>query len=209
MSSVDDALKGLQQFFDHKIREHGTSARGVDWKNEEAQFLRFEQLMKVVRDRSERFSIIDYGCGYGALIDYLDAAGFLYDYIGYDFTPAVIEAAQEKYGRLPNVRFTTELAALQPADYVVSSGVMNMKINASDEEWEAHVRQVIDTQWRLCTRAIAFNCLTSYSDPEYMRPDLYYGSPLAYFDHCKRHLSRNVALLHDYGTYDWTMIVRR
>jgi hypothetical protein len=50
--------------------------------------------------------------------------------------------------------------------------------------------------------------LTIYSDQEKMRPDLYYGDPSWFFDHCKRRFSRNVALLHDYELYDWTMAVK-
>ena len=34
------------------------------------------------------------------------------------------------------------------------------------------------------------------------------ATPLGSFDHCKRKFSRNVALLHDYELYDWTMAVR-
>ena len=55
----------------------------------------------------------------------------------------------------------------------------------------------------------AFNCLTGYSDADRMRPDLYYGDPLWFFDLCKRKYARNVALLHDYGLYDFTIIVRK
>ena len=50
--------------------------------------------------------------------------------------------------------------------------------------------------------------LTSYSDPDRMRPDLYYGDPCRLFDHCKRRYSRHVALLHDYGLYEFTILVR-
>jgi hypothetical protein len=42
-----------------------------------------------------------------------------------------------------------------------------------------------------------------------MRPDLYYADPRAIFDHCKRTFSRWVALLHDYGLYEFTILVRK
>jgi hypothetical protein len=51
--------------------------------------------------------------------------------------------------------------------------------------------------------------LTSYSDPDRMRSDLYYGDPCLFFDHCKRTYSKQVALLHDYGLYEFTVIVRK
>jgi len=42
-----------------------------------------------------------------------------------------------------------------------------------------------------------------------MRPDLYYADPLFLFDFCKQNFSKNVALLHDYRLYDFTLIVRK
>ena len=48
-----------------------------------------------------------------------------------------------------------------------------------------------------------------YSDPERMRAHLYYADPCRLFDHCKRRYSRHVALLHDYGLYEFTILVRK
>ncbi|MGH6609130.1 MAG: class I SAM-dependent methyltransferase, partial [Burkholderiaceae bacterium] len=58
-------------------------------------------------------------------------------------------------------------------------------------------------------RGFAFNSLTVYSDPDKKRADLYYADPCALFDRCKRLYSRNVALLHDYDLYDFTILVRK
>ena len=58
-------------------------------------------------------------------------------------------------------------------------------------------------------RGFSFNMLTKYSDPEYMRQHLYYADPCYLFDYCKMHFSRNVALLHDYEVYDFTILVRK
>jgi hypothetical protein len=55
----------------------------------------------------------------------------------------------------------------------------------------------------------AFNVLTKYSDVEFMRKELYYADPCFLFDYCKRAFSKNVALLHDYNQYDFTLIVRK
>jgi hypothetical protein len=42
-----------------------------------------------------------------------------------------------------------------------------------------------------------------------MQKHLYYADPCAIFDLCKRRYSRNVALLHDYGLYEFTIVVRK
>ena len=59
------------------------------------------------------------------------------------------------------------------------------------------------------TRGFSFNCLTSYSDSEKMRDDLFYANPCTIFDYCKRNFSKQVALLHDYGLYEFTILVRK
>jgi hypothetical protein len=61
----------------------------------------------------------------------------------------------------------------------------------------------------LAIRGMAFNFLTKYSDAEFMRPDLYYADPCFFFDYCKKNFSKNVALLHDYKIYDFTILIRK
>ena len=53
-----------------------------------------------------------------------------------------------------------------------------------------------------------FNALTSYSDADKRRDDLYYADPLHWFDYCKRKHSRFVTLLHYYPLYEFTVLVR-
>ncbi len=61
----------------------------------------------------------------------------------------------------------------------------------------------------LCRKGFSCNFLTKYSDANRMRSDLYYADPCFLFDYCKRHFSKNIALLHDYQLYDFTLIVRK
>jgi SAM-dependent methyltransferase len=209
MTSVNDTLKSLQDYFDSKIKAHGATPLGVDWNGQAAQFARFEQLLKVIPDKSAPFTLLDYGCGYGALAEYLHAHGYNATYVGYDMTVSVIEAARQAYAHLPNASFTHDGTSLQRTDYVIGSGLFNMKMNAQEDAWRAHMHDTLRAMWALAGKGMAFNSLTSYSDPEYMRADLYYPNPMDVFDFCKRELSRNVALLHDYTLYDFTVLVRR
>ena len=209
MSSVEDTLKNLKSFFREQIEAHGPTAKGVDWKSEEAQFVRFEQLLKIHADPAQPFSLLDYGSGYGALLDYLLRRGLKVTYTGFDMNEAAVVEGQRLFGDKGDFHFTTDEASLQPADYVIASGVFNMRLNTPLPEWEAYVLATIDKLWSLCRRGLAFNSLTSYSDADKMRSDLYYANPCFLFDYCKTRLSRQVALLHDYGIYDFTILVRR
>jgi hypothetical protein len=78
----------------------------------------------------------------------------------------------------------------------------------SDAAWLGYVETTLDRLAALGRRGFAFNLLSRYSDPDRRRPDLYYGDPLALFDHCKRRFSPRVALLHDYPLWEFTILVR-
>jgi putative ABC transport system permease protein len=76
-------------------------------------------------------------------------------------------------------------------------------------DWRAYVNETIDRLAELSLRGFAFNCLTSYADADRMRPDLFYADPCELFDRCKRRYARNVALMHDYDLYEFTILVRK
>ncbi len=203
-----DLLSEVADYYSAKLAQHGATARGVDWNNEEGQILRFEQLTKVIRYRLG-FSINDLGCGYGALIDYLWPKYHDFFYTGCDVSRDMICAAKARYGARAKVRFVQASKPAQKADYGIASGIFNVKLSRRNEDWINYIDATLDTLDRTSKYGFAFNCLTSYVDPEKMRGDLYYADPCTLFDLCKKRYSRQVALLHDYGLYEFTIIVRK
>ena len=201
----DAILHAVERYYSGRFAEHGATARGVDWNSQESQELRFEQLLRVADRQQGRFGLNDFGCGYGALLAYLRAVGAEVDYRGFDLSELMLKHAQVEY---PHVRFVGSAAALERTDYTVASGIFNVKLDTPFEQWREYVLATLDTIARLSVKGFAFNMLTSYSDADRMREDLYYGDPRFFFDHCKREYARNVALLHDYGLYEFTTIVR-
>lgn len=198
----------VRAYFEERIRAHGASPQGADWNSATAQEARFAQLLSVVKDAGQ-FSLLDYGCGYGALADYLEANGYSAAYVGYDMLESAIVSAREHHAAKPGRTFYSDQAELRPVDYVVASGIFNYRGSESFESWTEHVVQVLGSMNRLSQRGFASNFLTKYSDADRMRSDLYYADPLFLFDHCKRHFAKDVALLHDYSLYDFTLIVRK
>ena len=201
-------LQGVERYYTGKFVEHGASARGVDWNSPESQALRFRQLLRLHDGSPEPFTVVDYGCGYGALVPYLAAQGYDFTYRGFDLSAEMLAHARSTYADPPRVDFVGSLEALVPADYTVASGIFNVKLDVDDEAWRDYVLETIGTLAGLSTHGFAFNVLTSYSDADRMRPDLYYADPAFLFDLCKRRYSRNVALLHDYDLYEFTVLVR-
>jgi SAM-dependent methyltransferase len=205
---VSDArlIGSVADYYTAKVAEHGATPAGVDWNGEHGQRVRFDQLLAVVAD--EPFSINDYGCGYGALLEPLRERYPDFDYRGFDVSEAMVAQARERYGAEPRARFFSDPAALVPADYTVASGIFNVRLDAGEEQWRAYVLQTIDAMARVSRRGIAFNALTAHSDANRMRDYLHYADPAALLDHCLRTHSRDVALRHDYELYEFTLIVR-
>ena len=186
----------------------GASARGVDWADERSQELRFTQLLRIA-EGADSLDVLDYGCGYAALVDRLTHDGRSFAYLGYDISPSMIDEAKRRHAGERRARFTPDADALEPCAYVVASGVFNVRLDVPDEEWSRYVLETIERLDKLSTHGFAFNALTSYSDPDKLRADLWYADPLELFDLCKRNYSRHVALLHDYGLWEFTLLVRK
>lgn len=201
-------IKGVKEYYAEKINQHGNTSLGVDWNSKESQYLRFEQLCKVI-DVNKNFSVLDYGCGYAELINYLDSNFTEYKYIGYDISEEMITKAHELFSGHQSIELNTEVTVTK-LDYVVASGIFNVKLNLADEQvWLKYIIDTLDSFDKLSTKGFSFNALTSYSDIEYKKDYLYYADPLFIFDYCKKNFSKNVALLHDYQLYEFTIIVRK
>ena len=206
MSKIPN-LDHVKSYFDKRIQEHGASPRGSDWNSETSQNTRFDQLLKVIG--SDSFSLLDYGCGYGALAGYLVTKGFDADYYGYDILESAVETARQAHMDKPRRTFYNDKSQLPACDYVVASGIFNVRGDQNFEDWTEYVIGVLNEFNQLSLRGFSSNFLTKYSDADRMRPDLYYADPLFLFDYCKQNFSKNVALLHDYHLYDFTLIIRK
>ena len=206
--SFDDILSRVRRYYDAKIEMHGATAQGVDWNSTESQQMRFEKLIQVI-DRASAFTIDDFGCGYGALAKYLEKEAKPMRYVGFDISPHMIATAMELNTGISWIHFVNQQSDLPQADYAVASGIFNVKLDTPLAEWESYLTRTLADINSLSRRGFAVNFLTKYSDPGFMRPDLYYADPLFFFDYCRVNYSRYVTLLHDYPLYEFTILVRK
>ena len=205
---VNTIYHDVADYYSKKLAEFGECAKGVDWNSEEVQVLRFEQLF-LITGQLRNYSLTDLGCGYGAMYDYLVTLNPDVVYHGVDISKDMIDAANRQHAHHPKARFTQASEPDRITDFCVASGIFNVKLGRSNDEWAAYLLATLDVLNRNSSRGFAFNCLTSYSDQEKMRADLYYADPLYLFDLCKRKYSRHVSLIHDYGLYEFTILVRK
>jgi SAM-dependent methyltransferase len=204
-----EILDDVRDYYDGRLAEHGATPRGVDWNSAESQHLRFAQLARVIDDDDASSTALDYGCGYGAMVDDLRGRGWQGTFTGFDVSPEMVEAARSLHPDDARARFVSEIDADEEFDYVFASGIFNVRLEHHVDEWSAYVDATLSEIDRRARRGWAVNMLTSYSDADRMRNDLYYADPCRYFDLCMRTFSRRVAILHDYGLYEFTLLVTR
>jgi SAM-dependent methyltransferase len=208
--TLSENFNEIRTYFDDKLKTYGPTARGADWNSNLSQEIRFNQLLKIIIDPQQDFSLLDYGSGYGALLDYMQSAGYrCQTYIGYDILETMVETGRSLHPGDSAFSFTTRLEDVQRVDYAIASGVFNIRLEASFEEWTHYTLECLSGLNDLTVKGFSANFLTKYSDQDRMRPDLYYADPCVLFDYCKTHFSKDVAILHDYNLYDFTLIVRK
>ena len=211
MQHMKTIENNLQNFYDLHLDNYGPGAMGVGWKNEAAQQIRFDQLAKLI-EPCPGFTINDLGCGVGDFYKYLTATHQMdLQYYGYDMLKSMVDKANTRFPASENAHWIKIESAqeLLPADYTIASGIFNLKYTIEGSEWKNYIIETLYQMNEKSKRGFAFNMLTIYSDKEFMKEELFYADPLFFFDLCKKNFSRNIALLHDYYEYDFTILVRK
>ena len=109
----------------HSVWMHGHSPQALYWANKEVQEIRFDVLLGCGVSNGD--SVLDVGCGFADLYDYMKMNGITTQYTGIDLSPDMINAAKE---RLPHLTFFQgDLFDLDPPeksyDWVLLSGALN------------------------------------------------------------------------------------
>ncbi len=199
----------VEQYYSGKIQEFGPTPRGVDWNSEESQYLRFQQLMKIIpENHTSDFSLLDYGCGFGSLLNYARPIYPSINYTGYDLSLPMLEEGRKRF-KPDEATFCNSIPDSSLFDFTIASGIFNVRMEIPDLEWKNYILTTLEKINSLSKYGFSFNLLTSYSDAEYKKDYLYYADPSFLFDYCKKHFSPRIALLHDYPLYEFTLIVRK
>lgn len=200
-------LNDIEKYYSDKIKAHGISAKGVDWNSEDSQNMRFLQLLKVINEKSN-FSLLDYGCGYGAILGVLRENFYDVNYTGYDISNEMLEKGKELFGTNENLHWVNSLQS-ERSDFTIASGIFNVRLGHDQDSWLDYVKNTLVDMNERSVKGFAFNMLTTYSDKEYMKDYLYYADPSYFLDYCKTRFSKYISVLHDYPLYEFTILVRK
>lgn len=204
-------LDWIEKHYEALLQRHGVSHQGAGWPTDADQQVRFQQFLRLLEKPPVNFSLLDYGCGFGDFDSFLWKQGYRgYKYVGYDLCKAMI-ACGPSLRSSPWANFIVSLddglSPLGPFNYVVSSGIFNLPPPGTPPiAWRQYIVHTIQEFDRLSTKGFAFNMLSSLARKQ--ESGWFYGNPEVFFEICFR-MTGKVALLHDYGLNDFTIIVRK
>lgn len=207
IEKLKEIKENAADHYSKKINAHGPSFQGVDWGSRAGQIIRFRQLIKML-PLTPTTKLIDFGCGYGALIEYLHDDGFRGEYQGYDISKAMIEQAERLYGERPRTTFTATIETLAPCDFAIVSGVFNVKMDTSEEDWLNYIFCTMDQVRDLSRKGFVFNILSNKTAAIIRESDLYYADPDFMREYCRQRFNADVLLWDDYPLNDFTVFVR-
>jgi SAM-dependent methyltransferase len=199
----------IKGYYGSRVARYGATPLGVDWSCVATQRLRFVQLLKIC-DFSAPVSINDLGCGYGALLDFVFERypGSEVDYLGIDLSPAMIRRARRRHQAQPGQRFLVGGVSPRVADYSIASGILNVKLHHSHQEWEGFVAQVLWDMHRTSRRGFTVNFMAEVPVYDSME-QLYRTRPDRWLRYCRGELGCSVEVITSYGMREFTLLVRR
>tara|TARA_B100001287_G_C22506164_1_gene445991 strand:+ start:48 stop:668 length:621 start_codon:yes stop_codon:yes gene_type:complete len=206
---MDDTLDKISNLYSGNLTKHGDQSKAVGWPTADSQELRFEKLTQVIPEMEGSFSVNDYGCGYGAHLEYLLQKQYsVAAYNGYDLSEKMLSKSKKRLkdfnGDLKLIN-SSNISTL--ADFTFVSGTFNVRFESTYDEWKKFIEETLHMINESSKFGFSYNLLSKYVDWE--ESHLFYGDPCYWFDYCKKNFSRQVTLLHDYPLYEWTILVRK
>ena len=202
-----DEYRELIEYYNALLDDHGFSAKAVSWRDEPFQHFRFASIAQVFEHESEPFTVYEVGCGLGHLHDFLARHFPKASYRGGDINPKMIERALQRDPSLAVEHRDIVKDPPEPADYVVESGIFNLRMQHTDEHWEAVVRSVLNAMYASAKRGIAANFLTNHVD--WKRAIAYHQDPARILHFALTELSRFAEIRHAYYPWEFTLTVYR
>jgi SAM-dependent methyltransferase len=201
---IEDRLDCVDRY-EKRLREFGYSPETLGWGLQGRQEVRFSILAELAV-RKPKSSVLDVGCGFCDLFDFLDRRGWRGHYTGIDIVPGLLKVARQRHAGLDvrEVDITDEHAELGEYDFVISSGIFNAKLPSGNND--IHVKAALQSMFRYCRYATCVDFLSSYVD--FQKPGANHTDPGWAFAQAKQ-LTRNVLLRHDYMPFEFAVFLFR
>ena len=185
--------------YEKRLKELGPVQESLGWLKGR-QKLRF-YVLKNIDNFHESDSVLDVGCAFGDLKQFLIQSGWNGKYIGVDIVPGLILQSRRKYKKI-DVR---ELDILtddfkEKTDWVFSSGALTSK--TFEEDSYDYVEKMLIKMFEICQKGVSVN---------FCSPNVTFQSEVNFhpnFDKILKiasSITRRFSLIHDYMPYEFTL----
>ena len=175
---MDDLVKYYEKCFDI----YGDTHKGVDWPNAKDAEIRYKIMLEGVgvniRSNTNVISILDYGCGLGHFLEYLQEQSTYSQlrYEGCDASEKMIRHCQSKFGK--NIFFKCssdgKIKKQTLYDYIVCNGVFTEKRDYTHRQMINYTKNLLQQLSCKCSKGIMVNFMSKNVDWE--RDDLFHVS---------------------------------
>jgi SAM-dependent methyltransferase len=187
--------------YEARLAEHGCSPQALGWGKHGRQEVRFGVLAEhALREPSS--SVLDVGCGFADLYDYLRQRGWGGEYTGIDIVPGVLAVARERHPGLDLRLQAVTDPGLGTYDFVLASGVFNARLTAGDNS--EHIERCLAAMCRH-TRVLAGADFLTH-DVAFQKPEAWHTDPAWAFQ-LSRQFSRRAQLRHDYMPFEFALFI--
>ena len=198
MNLLDTAA--IFRFHQYLVDEHGKGSNAaLGWKCPEGQKARFKILSGL--GYMNDCSLMDVGCGYGDLRNYLAEIYPRLRYIGIEQIPAILNVAIDRHNHLTDTLFFEgdfSAAALPAVDYIIACGALSYR--NSDP---MYVFKMIEKLFNTCREGFGFNLLGKTTAPNGIIASY---NPDSILDFCNK-LTDNIQFIDGYWEDDFTVMM--
>lgn len=193
------------QRYEKRLQEFGYSPATLGWGVHGRQEVRFSVLAEFAL-RMPNSSVLDVGCGFCDLYDFLGSRGWRGRYTGIDIVPGLLEVARQRHPDLEvrELDVTDDSAPADEYDFVISSGALNAALPSGGNA--AHIEVALRSMHRRSRYATCVDFLSSYVD--FQKPGAYHTDP-GWALAAAKQLTRCVSLRHDYMPYEFSLFLFR
>jgi len=205
---TDRISKITQNYYENTLKMHGNNFRGMNWSSSKSQYLRFEQLCKIGVLKNN--TLHDLGCGNGELLIFLKKNKIRFkSYLGTDISNIMIKLCEKKFSKEKKTSFKTidinKINNIKITDYVIASGIFNIKNNISSKVWKIYVFNTILKMFKFAKKGIAFNLMTF--DTTYRDKKIFYLSADEILRFLRKKVSKKIIINHSYNLWEYTVFV--
>jgi SAM-dependent methyltransferase len=194
----------LRDHYRNTYVKHGPNSKGMDWGDKEwAALLRQTKMLEVIKAPGE-YSLLDVGCGYGALADLIAVKKLHLKYTGIDIVEEMINEGERRHPDQTFICGDIMDIEIGKYDFVVCNGILTQKLSASTLEMNQFAHKLIKKLFDASKCGVAFNIMSTYVN--YQKDNLYYRNPAELLAWCMSELTPHIKLDSAYDLwYEYTV----